>query len=105
MDHRLQFVPRGTEDFELIEQIAERAARMDRKYNGKGAGKKLHHQMNIGACHASGNPLRLRDFLTADDFNFAHDVFGIDRHINRETGEMMNFFSPRFSARVEVEAA
>ncbi len=41
-------------------------------------------------------PLRLADLLAADDFNFAHDVFGIMRHIDRRTGRLDNHFVPRF---------
>jgi len=86
-------------DSDVITQIAERAAALDRKHNGRHAMGKTHHRMNITACHANGNPLRLNDLLAADDFNFAHDVFGIDRHINRLNGKLENFFSPRFSMR------
>ena len=53
--------------------------------------------MDITACHVNGNPLRLDELLAADEFNFAHDVFGIRRHIDRETGKLGNCFSPRFS--------
>lgn len=89
----------------LIEECARRAAAMDLEANGPAnSGGVLHHTMNLSACHASGNPLRLSDLLQADDFNFAHDIFGIDRHINRATGKLENFFSPRFLAR-EQEAA
>lgn len=101
MAQQLNFVPRDSDEFKLIERIAGRAVAMERETNGKARkGAKLHHQMNVSACHASGNPLRLSELLAADDFNFAHDVFGIDRHIDRETGELLNFFSPRYSARV-----
>ena len=37
--------------------------------------------------------------LEADDFNFAHDVFGIIRHMDRTTGKLTDFFSPRFTRR------
>ncbi|MFZ2470206.1 MAG: hypothetical protein WAW54_17595 [Parvibaculum sedimenti] len=30
-----------------------------------------------------------------DDFSFLHDVTGIARHLNRETGEMGGHFTPR----------
>lgn len=93
------------EDAALIRQIAQRAVDMDRKANGRESADRQHHSMNIRACHANGNPLRLADLLAADDFNFAHDVFGIDRHISRETGQLGNHFSPRFSKRMESEAA
>lgn len=54
--------------------------------------------MDVTACHANGNPLKLQELLTADDFQFGHDVFGIRRHIDRETGEFKDCFSPRYSA-------
>ena len=53
--------------------------------------------MDLTACHANGNPLRLQDLLDADDFNFSHDVFGISRHLDRETGKLEGFFSPRYT--------
>lgn len=46
--------------------------------------------------------LRLKDFLEADDVNFAHDIYGIQNNFNRETLEMDNFFLPRFAARKEA---
>jgi hypothetical protein len=53
--------------------------------------------MDIQATHCNGNPLRLSDLLGADDFNLLHDVSGIARHLNRDTGKLEGFFSPRFS--------
>jgi hypothetical protein len=53
--------------------------------------------MDLEAAHSNGNPIQFEKLLKADDFNFAHDVFGIMRHINRATGKLMNCFSPRCS--------
>ena len=53
--------------------------------------------MDITACHANGNPLGLQRLLLADDFTFAHDVFGIRGHINRETGQLEDCFVPRLT--------
>jgi len=47
-------------------------------------------------------PLRLDDLLAADDMNFFHDIFGIERHFNSMTLEYENCFVPRFAAREEV---
>lgn len=56
--------------------------------------------MDVTYCHfTTGQRLRLDDLLAADDVNFLHDVAGINKNLNRETGELMNCFSPRFSAR------
>ena len=52
--------------------------------------------MDVSAVHIN-NPLRLNDLLCSDDFNFMHDVGGINRHIDRETGDLTNCFLPRFS--------
>lgn len=53
----------------------------------------------------NGNaPLDWDRLLTADDFNFMHDLSGICRHINRDTGELENCFVPRFTKR-ETAAA
>lgn len=43
-------------------------------------------------------PLRLDELAAADDFNFAHDMFGIRRHLNRQTFELENCFLPRYAA-------
>lgn len=61
---------------------------------------KLSLTMDITAAHANGYPLRLADLLAADDFNFLHDVGGIMQHMDRETGLLLDHFSPRFSARL-----
>jgi hypothetical protein len=64
--------------------------------------KKIDVSMDIIATHCNGNPLRLRDLLAADDFNFTHDVGGIMRHLDRETGALMDHFRPRYSAPVSA---
>jgi hypothetical protein len=53
--------------------------------------------MDVTACHANGNPLRLFDLAAAPEFDFVHDVFGIYRHIDRETGKLSDCFVPRFT--------
>lgn len=55
-------------------------------------------RMDVIATHANGNPLDLAKLLSADDFNFEHDMFGICRHLDRSTGKLLNHFSPRCSA-------
>lgn len=79
-------------DAEIIRAIVVRAVAMQPKY------EPMDCLMDIKACHANGNPLKLKELLEADDFNFAHDVFGIAKHIDRRTGELMHYFRPRFSA-------
>jgi hypothetical protein len=86
------------DELELIDRIANRALNMAIQYRVQH--KKQDFAMDLTCVHANGNPLRLRELLEADEFNFAHDVFGIREHLDRETGELLDFFSPRFSARV-----
>jgi hypothetical protein len=55
--------------------------------------------MDITACHCNGCPLDLAGLLATDPGNFAHDVRGIIQHIDRNTGELMDFFTPRYAAK------
>ena len=81
---------------ELIDKIVDRALRMA---DGSGiAYDRMDAEMDIIATHANGCPLKLQELLEADDFNFTHDVFGIRHHLNRETGQLENHFSPRCTA-------
>lgn len=79
-----------------IAAITTRAIRMARDAGWKY--DRLEADMDITACHANGTPLKLEALLNANDFDFAHDVFGIHRHINRETGELQDCFLPRYAA-------
>jgi hypothetical protein len=79
-------------DSHLIGLIVQRAM----SEGSKGIDR-LALEMDITACHANGNKLRLMALLNADSFNFWHDVGGIARHLNRETGQLEDCFSPRFS--------
>lgn len=53
--------------------------------------------MDITAAHNTC-PLKLDELLEADDATFAHDVWGIHRHIDRKTGELGDCFVPRLAA-------
>lgn len=55
--------------------------------------------MDIAATHGNGRPLDLRRILEADDFTFFHDVFGIARHIDRNSGKLTDCFLPRFAKK------
>lgn len=79
----------------LIDEIVARAVKLaggPRKCNV------LSLTMDITAVHCNGNPLRLEELLRADDFNLAHDVFGIQHHLDRSTGALTGHFSPRFTS-------
>jgi len=80
-----------------VGRIVARAAKIARANGGKL--DRLSARMDLIATHANGCPLRLADLAQADDFNLAHDVFGIARHIDRRTGRLLGHFLPRFSRR------
>lgn len=42
-------------------------------------------------------PLDFERLLNADNFNFSHDIVGIQNNFNRKTLSMDNFFLPRFA--------
>jgi hypothetical protein len=73
-----------------VSKIVERAYTIDQKID------KLSLLMDISTVHET-NPIRLTELLEADDFNFTHDVFGIQRNLNRSTKKLENCFSPRFT--------
>lgn len=79
------------EDLEIVNKIIERAENM----NLLGSDR-VSLLMDINIAHKTFN-LRLNDFLEADDFNFSHDIVGIQNHVNRESKTMEDFFLPRFA--------
>lgn len=87
----------------IIGRIADRAVKLADKLGAIYA--RMDAVMDVTAAHANGCPLDLDRLLHADDFNFGHDVFGIRRHIDRQTGEVGGFFLPRFALNGARRAA
>lgn len=83
------------EEREIITSIAKRANSMAKKIGGKY--HVMEAVMDISATHGNGCPLKLQELLDADDLNFAHDVFGMRAHINRQTGKLGDCFIPRYA--------
>ena len=54
--------------------------------------------MDLTAVHANGCPMDFARMLAADDFNFWHDLCGIQWHLDRKTGRLGHFL-PRCSLR------
>jgi len=48
-------------------------------------------QMDLAAANGNGTPLDFEMLLSFDEFNFAHDIYGITNHINRITGKIERF--------------
>jgi len=81
------------EEAELVQKIVERAQSLDKDLDA------LSLTMDLLATHATDTPLDFTRMLEADNFNFAHDVYGIMRHLNRRTGKLENCFLPRCARR------
>jgi hypothetical protein len=81
------------EEADLIAQIVDRFDAV-----APGETDPLSLSMDIAAVHANGCPLKLADLLASNDFDFAHDIFGIQKHLCRETGTLQHCFLPRFAA-------
>lgn len=83
-------------EHELAQRITDRALSLCARLGGDPC-RRQDVLMDIVATHANGCRLRLEELLHADDANFGHDVFGIRRYLNRETGELTGCFVPRFA--------
>jgi hypothetical protein len=82
-------------DVMMMKAILERFERLI------GADKvdRLSTMMDLEACHCNGCPLDLTGLLeAAGDADLVHDVAGISRHLNRQTGVLVNHFHPRYAA-------
>jgi hypothetical protein len=79
------------EEMLLISRITKQACTLDPTLNA------LSVQMDLEACHTCGCPLDLQRPLAADQANLMHDIGGIRRHINRDTGMLQDCFVPRFA--------
>ena len=87
------------ERYEMLIKIEERAVSMGLKENSDA----LSTLMDLESADEKFH-LRLDEFLAADDFNFAHDFYGIRDNINRGSGfpaTDFGLFVPRF-AKMEV---
>lgn len=90
-------------DFGLIGQICARYEGLALKHGFTPYDDRTSREMDLTATHLNGNPLDLEKFLAAPDFDFIHDIDGIARHLDRETGKLGDCFSPRCS-RPEARA-
>ena len=82
------------QDYLIADRIVRRMEHMAREHGVKRFDR-LNHFMDIIACHANGCQLKMQELLDADDFTFAHDTFGITRHMDRNTGKLTDCFLPR----------
>lgn len=82
------------EEHDIIVAIAKRVLHENQDYPDS----QQTLVMDLTAVHANGTPLKLRELLDAEAFDFTHDIYGIRRHINRGNGKLENCFLPRYAA-------
>ena len=63
----------------------------------------LQATTDITAAHLNGCPLDLDRMLAGEPADLMHDVQGIRRHLDRETGRLQHHFWPRFAKAVVYE--
>lgn len=82
------------DDRELIVKICDRyVAYMKKEHNLKV--RRPDIDMDVAATHLNGCPLDLKALLEFDDFNFVHDMTGMVRYLNRDSGQLEQLFLPR----------
>ncbi len=89
MKHEVEFSP----NFELAANVADRAENMGFVTD------RTSLIMDIMAADGENgnNPIDFDRWLDSDNGNFMHDLGGIHRNLNRETGMLDNCFLPRFA--------
>lgn len=84
-------------DIENISRILDRVDAITKKFGGKF--DRLSAFMDLDATHSNGCPMDFASLAGTDDFNLMHDVNGIARHIDRQTGKLGDLFHPRFALK------
>jgi hypothetical protein len=80
-----------------ITAIGNRANQLSQALGTRWVYQPQDAMMDVTATHNNGRPLQLAALLSASDGDFGHDVFGIRRFLNRDTGQLMNGFVPRYA--------
>ena len=84
------------QECELMSSIAKRAKEL---YDPIGYSRDvISWYMDVETVHLTIG-LDLERLLAADDGNFGHDLSGIAKHLNRETKQLEDCFSPRYATR------
>lgn len=89
----LNFSKMSRFEFEIIAKIAQRVKKETTTKDDI-----LTINMDLSAAHLDCG-LKLDELLRAPEFDFAHDYFGIRKHINRKTGKLEGFFVPRYALK------
>lgn len=80
------------DEYQLMQSIAERASAKNLMQSDQ-----VSLIMDLSVAHESYN-LRLNELLNADNFNFSHDIVGIQQNIDRVNSKMLGRFIPRYAS-------
>jgi hypothetical protein len=86
------------EESDIIIKIVDRVERL--KLLSAYQRTRLDFIMDLEVVH-SIHGLDLERLLKSDNFSFVHDVCGIANNLDRETGDLLNCFLPRFTAKAD----
>lgn len=95
-----------TEERILIQKVADKAWKNTPQGNLGGSFyvTKEDHVMDLIAVHKNGCPMDWEKLLRFPPAAFRHDIQGISRNLNRQTGELENFFIPRAARTKEKKS-
>jgi len=80
-------------EFDLIDRVLDRCEAEDITLPCD----RMEHAMDLSACISNGCPLDLERMLEwPNKFDLAHDIWGVNRHIDHNTGQLRDCFLPRF---------
>ena len=97
-------------DFDLIGKIADRVEALEATHlSPRQRRDRTSIVMDFCAVENSSTPLDLARLVSADEGNFAHDAFGIARHLDRDdasptAGELTDCFLPRSTRKAALQA-
>lgn len=83
----------STNELVHIKTILDRAKALGLEFDRKSA------DMDLSACHANGCPMDFEGLAKANDSNLLHDFWGITEHMDRTTGQLTDYFRPRFALK------
>ena len=78
------------EEYALCNQIAERSVKVC-------GFDKCTAFMDITICHSEAREMKLEELLKAPLADFAHDMFGINQHLDHDTHKLTDCFLPRYA--------
>lgn len=95
---RVRFAAFDSFEAECVKTICDRAI-----VAFSGRRMRMDIEMDLAAVHKR-YPLDLARMAKADDANLMHDIAGIARYLDRDTGELRDCFVPRFRLRAHPSA-